>query len=79
MGVRHTLASRQSGLWLSLSFSIPRLMVIKCRSTGGMGLRALGIKKAGVRRALHDPDEEGALVLYEPPNLSAHDQLKVDK
>ncbi|XP_075688153.1 DNA repair and recombination protein RAD54-like [Rhinoderma darwinii] len=46
---------------------------------GGMGLRALGIKKAGVRRALHDPDEEGALVLYEPPSLSAHDQLKVDK
>ncbi|KAM4721090.1 DNA repair and recombination protein RAD54-like [Rhinophrynus dorsalis] len=46
---------------------------------GGLGLRALGIKKAGVRRALHDPFEEGALVLYEPPILSAHDQLKVDK
>ncbi|XP_069835455.1 DNA repair and recombination protein RAD54-like isoform X2 [Dendropsophus ebraccatus] len=46
---------------------------------GGLGLRALGIKKAGVRRALHDPDQEGALVLYTPPNLSAHDQLKVDK
>ncbi|XP_075037659.1 DNA repair and recombination protein RAD54-like [Mixophyes fleayi] len=46
---------------------------------GGMGLRMLGIKKAGVRRALHDPYEEGALVLYEPPILSAHDQLKLDK
>ncbi|XP_063283255.1 DNA repair and recombination protein RAD54-like [Pelobates fuscus] len=46
---------------------------------GGLGLRALGIKKAGVRRALHDPFEEDALVLYEPPPLSAHDQLKVDK
>ncbi|XP_015743898.1 DNA repair and recombination protein RAD54-like [Python bivittatus] len=47
--------------------------------TGSLGLRALGIKRAGVRHALHDPFEEGALVLYEPPPLSAHDQLKVDK
>ncbi|XP_073498788.1 DNA repair and recombination protein RAD54-like [Phyllobates terribilis] len=46
---------------------------------GGIGLRALGIKKAGVRRPLHDPDEEGALILYEPPSLSAHDQLKIEK
>ncbi|XP_018116352.1 DNA repair and recombination protein RAD54-like [Xenopus laevis] len=46
---------------------------------GGLGLRALGIKKAGIRRALHDPFEEGSLVLYEPPQLSAHDLLKVDK
>ncbi|XP_056409312.1 DNA repair and recombination protein RAD54-like [Hyla sarda] len=34
---------------------------------GGLGLRVLGIKKAGVRRALHDPDEEGALVLVYSP------------
>nr|XP_020639027.1 DNA repair and recombination protein RAD54-like [Pogona vitticeps] len=47
--------------------------------TGSLGLRALGIKRAGVRHALHDPFEEGALVLYEPPPLSAHDQLKLDK
>ncbi|KAK9404299.1 DNA repair and recombination protein RAD54-like [Crotalus adamanteus] len=47
--------------------------------TGPLGLRALGIKRAGVRHALHDPFEEGALVLYEPQPLSAHDQLKVDK
>ncbi|KAJ7332778.1 hypothetical protein JRQ81_014958 [Phrynocephalus forsythii] len=46
---------------------------------GSLGLRALGIKRAGVRHALHDPFEEGALVLYEPPPLSAHDQLKLDK
>lgn len=39
----------------------------------------MGLKRAGVRRALHDPLEEGALVLYEPPPLSAHDQLKLDK
>ncbi|XP_068395899.1 DNA repair and recombination protein RAD54-like isoform X1 [Eschrichtius robustus] len=46
---------------------------------GPLGSRALGLKRAGVRRALHDPLEEGALVLYEPPSLSAHDQLKLDK
>ncbi|XP_022351776.1 DNA repair and recombination protein RAD54-like [Enhydra lutris kenyoni] len=46
---------------------------------GPLGFRALGVKRAGVRRALHDPLEEGALVLYEPPPLSAHDQLKLDK
>ncbi|XP_027693752.1 DNA repair and recombination protein RAD54-like [Vombatus ursinus] len=46
---------------------------------GPLGLRALGIKRAGLRHALHDPLEEGALVLYEPPPLSAHDQLKLDR
>ncbi|PKU41502.1 dna repair and recombination protein rad54-like [Limosa lapponica baueri] len=46
---------------------------------GPLGLRALGIKRAGLRSPLHDPFEEGALVLYEPPLLSAHDQLKIDK
>ncbi|XP_072430600.1 DNA repair and recombination protein RAD54-like isoform X2 [Chiloscyllium punctatum] len=47
--------------------------------TGSLGLKALGIKRAGARRSLHDPYEEDALVLYEPPPLSAHDQLKADK
>ncbi|XP_042637703.1 DNA repair and recombination protein RAD54-like [Orycteropus afer afer] len=46
---------------------------------GPLGSRALGLKRAGVRRALHDPLEEGALVLYEPPLLSNHDLLKLDK
>ncbi|XP_020843301.1 DNA repair and recombination protein RAD54-like [Phascolarctos cinereus] len=46
---------------------------------GPLGLRALGIKRAGLRHALHDPLEEGALVLYEPPPLSAHDHLKLDR
>ena len=50
-----------------------------CWFLGPLGSRALGLKRAGVRRALHDPLEEGALVLYEPPSLSAHDQLKLDK
>ncbi|XP_038616441.1 DNA repair and recombination protein RAD54-like [Tachyglossus aculeatus] len=46
---------------------------------GSLGLRALGTRRAGGRQPLHDPFEEGALVLYEPPALSAHDQLKLDK
>ncbi|KAH0618655.1 hypothetical protein JD844_018052 [Phrynosoma platyrhinos] len=53
--------------------------IIQTFGEGSLGLKALGIKRAGVRHALHDPFEEGALVLYEPPTLSAHDQLKIDK
>lgn len=47
--------------------------------SGSLGLRALGLKRAGVRKALHDPFEEGALVLYEPPAISNHELLKADK
>ncbi|XP_010784100.1 DNA repair and recombination protein RAD54-like [Notothenia coriiceps] len=47
--------------------------------TGVLGIRALGLKRAGVRKALHDPFAEDALVLYEPPILSAHDLIKADK
>ncbi|KAL3046951.1 hypothetical protein OYC64_021220 [Pagothenia borchgrevinki] len=47
--------------------------------TGALGIRALGLKRAGVRKALHDPFAEDALVLYEPPILSAHDLIKADK
>lgn len=48
-------------------------------STGSLGIRALGLKRAGVRKALHDPFAEDALVLYEPPILSAHDLIKAEK
>uniref|UniRef100_A0A3B4C5R1 DNA repair and recombination protein RAD54-like n=1 Tax=Pygocentrus nattereri TaxID=42514 RepID=A0A3B4C5R1_PYGNA len=47
--------------------------------TGSLGVRALGLRKAGVRKALYDPFEDGALVLYEPPAISAHDLIKADK
>uniref|UniRef100_A0A8C1JX16 DNA repair and recombination protein RAD54-like n=1 Tax=Cyprinus carpio TaxID=7962 RepID=A0A8C1JX16_CYPCA len=47
--------------------------------TGSLGLRALGLRRAGVRKALHDPFEDGALVLYEPPAISAHELIKADK
>lgn len=46
---------------------------------GGFGSRALGVRRDGVRRSLHDPDAPGALVLYTPPQLSVHDSLKADK
>lgn len=41
--------------------------------------RALGMRRVGGLQPLHDPDEEGALVLYSPPKLSAHDQLKLNQ
>ncbi len=36
------------------------------------------MRRMGARQPLHDPDEEGALVLYAPPEISEHDKLKVD-
>lgn len=33
----------------------------------------------GGRQSLYDPEEEHALVLYTPPELSEHDKLKIDK
>ncbi|XP_068176206.1 DNA repair and recombination protein RAD54-like isoform X2 [Antennarius striatus] len=47
--------------------------------SGSLGIRALGLKRAGVRRALHDPFAEDALVLYEPSPMNTHDLMKADK
>jgi len=41
-----------------------------------LGNRALGVRRTGSIQPLHDPDEENALVLYSPPKISAHEQLK---
>lgn len=41
--------------------------------------RALGVRRQGTRKSLHDPEEEGALILYTPPEISAHDRLKIDR
>ncbi|XP_033103595.1 DNA repair and recombination protein RAD54-like [Anneissia japonica] len=41
--------------------------------------RGLGVRRQGAKQPLHDPNEEGALVLYSPPVMSAHDQLLADK
>ncbi|XP_039286143.1 DNA repair and recombination protein RAD54-like [Nilaparvata lugens] len=46
---------------------------------GGCGLKALGVRRDGIRRALHDPTAPNALVLYCPPQLSEHDKLKMEK
>ncbi|KAF7995794.1 hypothetical protein HCN44_006901 [Aphidius gifuensis] len=41
--------------------------------------RALGAKLSGPRRSLWDPYEANALVVYEPPELSEHERLKIDE
>ena len=45
-----------------------------CLQSRGLGMRRGG----GARVALHDPFEEGALVLHTPKELSAHEQLTND-
>ncbi|KAF8793286.1 DNA repair and recombination protein RAD54-like [Argiope bruennichi] len=37
--------------------------------------RTLGLRRSGVKTALHDPDEEGSLVLYTPVATTVHEQL----
>ncbi|XP_075997695.1 DNA repair and recombination protein RAD54-like [Genypterus blacodes] len=59
---------------LSKPFKVPIL-----NYKGSLGIRALGLKRAGIRRALHDPFAKDALLLYEPPTLSAHDLIKADR
>ncbi len=46
---------------------------------GPISGRGLGVRRMGGRQSLYDPEEEGALVLYTPPELSEHDKLKIDK
>ncbi|XP_062500360.1 DNA repair and recombination protein RAD54-like isoform X2 [Corticium candelabrum] len=41
--------------------------------------RGLGMRKTtGIKASLHDPFEEDALVLYSPPELTAHEKLNFD-
>lgn len=47
--------------------------------TGGLYNKSLGIRRDGARRALHDPFEENALVLYSPPELTEQEKLTIDK
>ncbi|CAF4211011.1 unnamed protein product, partial [Rotaria magnacalcarata] len=42
---------------------------------GPLSGRGLGVRRSGGRQSLYDPEEEGALVLYTPPELSEHDKL----
>ncbi|CAH1720224.1 DNA repair and recombination protein RAD54-like isoform X2 [Aphis gossypii] len=47
--------------------------------SGSSFSRALGVRRDGIRRPLHDPTAPDALILYIPPQISAHDILKMDK
>ena len=53
-------------------------LIFTFSSVGGSFNRALGVRRQGARQPLHDPYEEGALVLYHPPEMSAHEQMKTD-
>lgn len=44
----------------------------------GANSRSLGLRKSGVRQALHDPEEPNALVLFEPPMLTATEKVSVN-
>ncbi|XP_065905293.1 DNA repair and recombination protein RAD54-like [Dysidea avara] len=59
---------------LSKPFKVPML-----NYKGPIHGRCLGMRSRGVRCALHDPNTEGALVLYTPSELTAHEKLSVDK
>ena len=41
--------------------------------------RGLGMRRQGSKQPLHDPYEEGALVLFTPQQMSAHQQLTIDR
>jgi len=59
---------------LSLPFKVP--------IEGYTGLptnRALGLRRSGPKVALFDPYAENSLVLYTPPELTAHQKLKVEE
>jgi len=47
--------------------------------SGSSFSRALGVRRDGIRRPLHDPTAPDALILYIPPQISAHEILKMDK
>ena len=37
--------------------------------------KSLGMRRKSMKCCLHDPYADGALVLYTPPEVSAHEQL----
>ena len=55
------------------------IVIENCCFTGCTFSRGLGIKRKGPRTALHDPFEDDALVLYSPPELTAHEKLTADR
>lgn len=47
--------------------------------SGSSFSKALGVRRDGIRRSLYDPTAPDALILYTPPQISAHEILKLDK
>lgn len=41
--------------------------------------RSLGIRRDGVRRSLHDPNELNALILFAPKELNEHEKMTLSK
>lgn len=58
---------------LSKPFQVPIPNYVSSYSS-----RSLGLKKSSVRRALHDPDEPNALVLFRPAVIPEHEKLKME-
>ena len=50
-----------------------------CLILGSFHGRSLGMRRVPHKLCLYDPFEEDALVLYHPPEVSAHDKLNVKK
>ena len=46
---------------------------------GSNSCRSLGMRRSGLRVALHDPYSDGALVLFYPPEQTAHGQVASHK
>ena len=65
---------------LAKPFRVPMANGASGGSGYGAGRRGLGMRRGSYMRAsLHDPFEDGALVLFTPRELSAHEQLTVDR
>lgn len=58
---------------LSKPFKVPILNYVSSYCS-----KSLGLKRTQVRRALHDPDEPNALVLYRPPYIPEHQKMKMN-
>lgn len=46
---------------------------------GTLYSKSLGLRRDGARRALHNPYDEGALVLFFPPEYTEQELLTIDK
>jgi len=60
--------------YLALRLALPPDTILRTDSAR----RGLGIRRSAVRGPLHDPNEDGAVVLYRPPPLSAADAANPD-